>query len=70
MKRKLAIAAIVLGALYILNPIAGLFELLPDNIPFVGNVDEGLAVYIIMSSISYLKTGDANVFKKLLRRRN
>jgi uncharacterized membrane protein YkvA (DUF1232 family) len=36
-----------LGLVYILNPTAGLLELLPDNLPIVGNLDEGAAFMMI-----------------------
>jgi len=31
------------GLGYILNPTAGVLEVIPDNLPFVGNLDEGVA---------------------------
>jgi len=34
-----------LSIVYLINPTAGIFEFLPDNIPFIGNVDEGLAAF-------------------------
>lgn len=37
----------VLGLVYILNPTMGIFELLPDNLPIVGNLDEGAAFMMI-----------------------
>jgi len=37
----------VLGFVYILNPTAGLIEFIPDNLPFVGNLDEGVAMMLI-----------------------
>lgn len=33
----------VLGFIYLLNPTAGVIELLPDNLPLIGNIDEGVA---------------------------
>jgi len=36
-----------LGAVYLLNPTAGIFELLPDNLPVVGNLDEGVAAMLL-----------------------
>jgi len=36
-----------LGLVYILNPTLGLIELLPDNLPIVGNLDEGVAFMLI-----------------------
>ncbi len=32
------------AVLYVLNPTAGIFEFLPDNLPVVGNLDEAAAV--------------------------
>lgn len=31
----------LIGLLYLLNPGVGFIELIPDNIPFIGNLDEG-----------------------------
>ena len=36
-----------LGLIYILNPTAGILELLPDNLPIIGNLDEAAAVTMI-----------------------
>ena len=41
----------VLGFLYILNPTAGLFEFIPDVVPFVGNLDEGVAFMLILAGL-------------------
>jgi len=37
----------IIGVGYIINPGAGVFELLPDNLPIVGNLDEGAAFMAI-----------------------
>lgn len=37
----------LIGIIYLLNPTAGLLELLPDNLPFIGNLDEGVAMMLI-----------------------
>ncbi len=39
--------AAVLGVIYVLNPTMGIFELIPDNLPFIGNIDEGVAFLLI-----------------------
>lgn len=44
--RSVYIAAAV-GALYLLNPGAGFLELIPDNIPLIGNLDEGVATMLV-----------------------
>ena len=45
--RWLTYLAALVGIIYILNPTAGLLELIPDNIPLVGNLDEG-AAFLLM----------------------
>jgi hypothetical protein len=37
----------VLGVIYLLNPTMGIFEFLPDNLPIVGNIDEGVAMLLV-----------------------
>jgi len=37
----------ILGAGYLLNPGLGIFELFPDSIPIIGNLDEGTATIAI-----------------------
>ena len=38
MKKVVVLGVGCLAALYILNPTAGVFELIPDNLPLVGNL--------------------------------
>ena len=45
--RWLVYLAALVGFGYILNPTAGVFEILPDNLPFVGNLDEGVAFMLL-----------------------
>jgi len=42
-----------LAGIYLINPTAGIFELLPDNIPLVGNVDEATATLILLSTLRH-----------------
>ncbi len=67
-KKTGAYLLIIASVLYILNPTAGLFELLPDNIPIIGNIDEGLAVYLLLCSINYLRTGHFPIFERKLKK--
>ena len=39
--------------LYILNPTAGIFELIPDNLPIIGNLDEAAAVAGLLMCLRY-----------------
>ena len=52
--KTLAWATIVLGGLYMINPTAGFVELIPDNIPFLGNLDEAAIVFLMFGAMRYL----------------
>ncbi len=54
----------LLSILYLLNPGAGVFELIPDNIPGLGNLDEATAVLLLVSCLRYFGIDIANVFRK------
>jgi hypothetical protein len=45
------VAGAAVSVAYVLNPTLGLFELLPDNLPWVGNLDEaaftGLLIFCL-----------------------
>ncbi len=43
----------VLAVIYLLNPTAGFFELIPDNIPLIGNLDEAAAATILMMCLRH-----------------
>lgn len=60
----------LLSLLYMINPGAGIFELIPDNLPLLGNLDEATAMALLLASLRYygldltgwvpwLKTGKA-----------
>ena len=46
----------VIGLVYLLNPTGGLIELIPDNIPLIGNLDEGVAAVLVWQGISRLRS--------------
>ena len=45
----------IVGCIYLLNPGAGILELLPDSLPLVGNLDEGAAALAIWYGILEIK---------------
>ena len=47
------IPVILLCVLYLLNPAAGFFEIIPDNFPIIGNLDEAGAVLLLIKCFSY-----------------
>ncbi len=64
MKKIIIVITGILSALYLLNPTAGLFEILPDNIPFVGNIDEVTATTLLLASLGYFGIDVSNFFKR------
>jgi uncharacterized membrane protein YkvA (DUF1232 family) len=49
------VIAIIIGGIYIINPTAGLAELIPDVIPFIGNLDEAGATALLLWGIRELR---------------
>ena len=52
-KNILVALAGLISLIYLLNPTAGILELIPDNIPIVGNLDEAAACAIILAAFRY-----------------
>lgn len=48
-----AALALLLGVVYLVNPTAGVVELIPDVLPFVGNLDEATATGLVIWGLSY-----------------
>jgi len=53
---------------YLLNPGAGVFELIPDNIPFLGNLDEATAVATLYICLNYFGFSFSDVLRGNRRR--
>lgn len=55
----------VLSFLYLLNPTFGVFELIPDNIPLVGNIDDATATMVLpLGVLRYFGWDLTNLFVK------
>jgi len=52
----------ILATIYLVNPTAGIVELLPDNLPLVGNLDEATATAILLSALAYFGIDLKRVF--------
>lgn len=63
MKKPFVFCLGLLATLYILNPTAGLFEIIPDNLPFVGNLDEAAAVALLLMCLKYFGIDLPNIFR-------
>ena len=65
MAKKVIVLVIgILSLLYLLNPGLGIFELIPDNIPLVGNLDEATATFLLLSSLAYFGIDLRGIFSK------
>ena len=59
MMRRLLKEMIILGLgvlsafVYLINPTLGVFELIPDDLPLIGNLDEAGATLILLSVLRY-----------------
>ncbi|HET7099475.1 MAG TPA: DUF1232 domain-containing protein [Patescibacteria group bacterium] len=61
--KKFLIAGIgILAGLYLLNPGFGVFEFIPDNVPFIGNLDEATATFLVLSTLAHFGYDIRDVF--------
>ncbi|KKS95440.1 MAG: hypothetical protein UV71_C0007G0011 [Microgenomates group bacterium GW2011_GWC1_43_13] len=69
MKKYLVAAIGFLAFIYLLNPTAGFFEFIPDNVPFLGNLDEATASFLLFSVLAYFGYDVRDVFGSLWNRK-
>ncbi len=54
LKKVAAVLVACVSVLYLINPTLGLFELLPDALPVVGNLDEAFFTLALVSALGAL----------------
>jgi uncharacterized membrane protein YkvA (DUF1232 family) len=59
-----AIVGGLIAAVYLVNPTAGFIELIPDNIPFFGNLDEAAAAAILIAALAHFGFDVTKIFSK------
>ncbi len=64
MKKIVVICLGLLSVVYLLNPTAGVFEILPDNLPFIGNLDEAAAVALLLMCLRYFGIELPDIFRR------
>ncbi len=64
MKKLFAAIGAVLSVVYIINPTAGLLEIIPDNIPGIGNLDEAAVTGILIACLRVLGLDVLRLFGK------
>lgn len=62
LKEMVILAVGFVALLYLLNPTLGLIEFIPDNFPLVGNLDEGAATALLLSTLAYYGIDLSRVF--------
>lgn len=50
--------------MYLLNIGSGFIELIPDNIPFIGNLDDATAMLLLMNCIRYFGIDLFDIFAR------
>lgn len=58
------IIAGIICVIYLLNPDAGVLELIPDNIPVIGNLDEVAATILLLKVLKYFRWDVFRLFGK------
>lgn len=64
MKSIVVIILGIISTLYLLNIGIGIFEFLPDNLPFIGNLDEAGAVALLLMCLRYFGFDLTKIFSK------
>ncbi len=59
----------VIALLYLLNIGMGFIEFIPDNIPFVGNLDEAGAVALLLMCLRYFGIDVTRIFEKEINKK-
>jgi len=62
MKKTTIFVLGLVALIYLLNPMAGFFELIPDNIPLIGNLDEVAASALLLMCLRYYGYDLPNIF--------
>lgn len=65
MLKSFAIACLgIVSLLYLINPGAGIFEILPDNFPLIGNLDEAAATLLLLNCLAYFGLDLRHFFRR------
>ena len=64
MKNFIVLLLGVLSSIYLLNPGAGIFEFIPDHLPLIGNIDEALAVALLLACLQYFGINLPEIFHR------
>lgn len=54
----------IVSLFYLINPGAGFLELIPDNFPLIGNLDEAAATLLLLNSLAYFGLDLRHLFRR------
>jgi len=60
----LVIIIMIISVIYLIYPSWGVFEIIPDAIPIIGSLDEGVATTLLLSGLSYFGYNLTDLFKR------
>ncbi|MBA3036199.1 MAG: DUF1232 domain-containing protein [Desulfobacterium sp.] len=63
MQKIIIVCLGIISLMYLLNIGVGVIEVIPDNIPFIGNLDEGSAALLLLMCLRYFGLDLTNIFK-------
>ncbi len=69
MKNSIVLLVGVLSVVYLLNPGAGIIELIPDNLPLIGNLDEATAMTLLVLCLQHFGIRLPDIFRSQKRTR-
>ena len=70
MKNLFVILTGLVSLVYLINPTAGLFEIIPDNFPIIGNLDEAVACALLLAVFRYFGIDLTGFLRFLIKQEN
>ena len=67
MKDLFVILAGLVSLVYLINPTAGIFEIIPDSFPIIGNLDEAAACALLLAVFRYFGIDLTAFLRSLLK---
>jgi len=65
MTKNILVAMVgIISLLYLINPGMGFFEIIPDSLPIIGNLDEAGAAVLLIAALKYFGLDLTRFFKR------
>jgi len=65
MTKNILVALVgIISLIYLINPGMGLFEIIPDSLPIIGNLDEAGAAVLLIAALKYFGLDLTRFFKR------